>query len=168
MADKRYLTKAGFERFAAEHRQLWTVERRKVVGEVTVAAAHGDRSENAEYQYGKRRLREIDRRLQYLTKLLEEAVVVDPAEAKGADRVFFGCFVTVEDEEGETARYQLVGPDEFDAKAGRISLDSPLGKLLLGRRVGDTFVLKRPKGDVELTVLRIANEARDSAGSEPA
>lgn len=157
MSAKRYITKAGYERFAAEHQDLWNVERRRVVAEVQEAAAQGDRSENAEYIYGKRRLREIDRRLGYLTKLLEEAEVVDPSERGDASRAFFGCWVTVEDEEGEEATYQLVGPDEFDAKAGRISIDSPLGRLLLGKRLGDAVLFRRPKGEVELTVTAIAN-----------
>jgi transcription elongation factor GreB len=157
MSDKRYITRAGHERFRRELDQLWTVERRKVVAEVETAAAHGDRSENAEYQYGKRRLREIDRRVRYLSKLLEETTVVDPAERRVADKAYFGAWVTVEDEEGETATYQLVGPDEFDAAAGRISIESPLGRLLLGKRPGDTVLLRRPAGDRELTLESVAN-----------
>jgi len=152
---KRYITRAGLERFQEELRVLWNVERRRVVQEVQTAAAHGDRSENAEYIYGKKRLREIDKRVQYLTKLLDTAVMVDPAERRATDRVFFGSQVTVEDEEGERATYQLVGPDEFDAKAGRISIESPLGKSLLGKRLDDTVVVRRPKGDVELVIVEI-------------
>lgn len=155
MADKRYITRTGADRFAKELNELWTVERRRVVAEVQTAAAHGDRSENAEYIYGKKRLREIDRRVAYLTKLLDEAVVVDPREKAGSDRVYFGAVVTVEDEDGEEAAYQLVGHDEFDAKEGRVSIDSPLGKVLLGKRVGDTVLFRRPKGDVELTVTGV-------------
>jgi len=157
MADKRYITKDGHERFRRELDLLWTVERRKVVSEVETAAAHGDRSENAEYQYGKRRLREIDRRVRYLTKLLEETTVVDPSERKVADKAYFGCWVTIEDEDGEEVTYQLVGHDEFDAGNKRISIDSPLGKLLLGKRPGDAVLLRRPAGEVELTLVAVAN-----------
>lgn len=152
---KRYITRQGFERFQEELKQLWNVERRRVVLEVQVAAAHGDRSENAEYIYGKRRLREIDKRVQYLTKLLDTAIMVDPAERKASDKVYFGCHVTVEDEEGERTTYQLVGHDEFDAKEGRISIESPLGKALLGKRLDETVLLKRPKGEIELTIVEI-------------
>lgn len=159
MADKRYLTKDGAARFQEELRVLWNVERRRVVAEVEAAAAHGDRSENAEYQYGKRRLREIDRRVRYLTKLLEESVVVDPAEREGSDRVFFGAWVTVEDEDGEQATYQLVGSDEYDPKAARISLESPLGRSLLGKRVDDAVLVRRPKGDAELTIVEVRYRA---------
>ncbi len=154
-ANRRYITREGFERFQEELRQLWNVERRKVVAEVQAAAAQGDRSENAEYIYGKRRLREIDRRVHYLTKLLEEAVMVDPAERRNAERVYFGCTVTVEDEDGERTTYQLVGPDEFDAKSGRISIESPLGKALLGKGLDDAVLVRRPKGEIELTVVEI-------------
>jgi transcription elongation factor GreB len=153
---KRYITRQGFERFQEELKHLWNVERRKVVQEVQVAAAHGDRSENAEYIYGKRRLREIDRRVQYLTKLLDTAIMVDPAERRTSDRVYFGCHVTVEDEDGEQTTYQIVGHDEFDAKEGRISMDSPLGKTLMGKRLDDTVVLRRPKGEIELTIVEIS------------
>jgi transcription elongation factor GreB len=152
---RRYITKDGFERFQKERAQLWNVERRKVVAEVTVAAAHGDRSENAEYIYGKRRLREIDRRLQYLDKLLDDAITVDPTERRTADKAYFGCYVTVEDDEGETTTYQLVGPDEFDAKAGKISIESPLGKALLGKPLDATVTVQRPKGAIDLTITEI-------------
>jgi len=155
---KRYITRAGAERLRAEHQQLWNVERRRVVQEVQAAAAQGDRSENAEYIYGKKRLREIDKRLEFLEKTLAGATVVEP-EARDTDRVFFGAFVTVEDEDGARTRYQLVGPDEFDAAAGRISIESPLGRALLGRRTGDTVSVRRPRGDVELTVAEVRYEA---------
>lgn len=161
MADKRYITRDGFDRFQRELDQLWNVERRKVVAEVATAAAHGDRSENAEYIYGKRRLREIDRRVHYLQTLLETAVVVDPAEKRAAGKALFGSWVTVEDEEGEMTSYQLVGPDEFDAAARRISIDSPLGKALLGKKVDDTVTVRRPKGDAEFTLVAIGDQAPD-------
>ncbi len=152
---RRYITREGFERFQEELRELWSVERRKVVAEVQAAAAQGDRSENAEYIYGKKRLREIDRRVEYLTKLLDTVVMVDPAERRAPGRAFFGCHVTVEDEEGARATYQLVGADESDASARRISIASPLGKALLGKNLDDTVSVQLPKGRVELTIVEI-------------
>jgi transcription elongation factor GreB len=152
---KRYITRGGYERFQEELRLLWTVERRKVVLEVQTAAAQGDRSENAEYIYGKRRLREIDRRVRYLTKLLDDAIVVDPTERKLSERVYFGSTVTVEDDDGARATYQIVGVDEFDAKAGRISMDSPLGRSLMGKRLDDVVTVRRPKGDAEVTIVEV-------------
>jgi transcription elongation factor GreB len=151
-----YVTLQGAERLQAELRHLLHVERPKVTAEVSVAAAHGDRSENAEYIYGKKRLREIDRRLQFLKKRLEISTVVDPKEQKDASRVFFGATVTLENEEdGLQTTYQIVGPDETDTKGGRISIDSPIGRGLLGRHKGETVNVHRPKGDVELTVVAI-------------
>lgn len=122
--------------------------------EVSDAAAQGDRSENAEYIYGKKRLREIDRRIRFLSKRLDELTVVPPrAENDGV--VYFGAWVRLEDEAGDEVVYQLVGPDEFDVKTGRISVDSPVGKALLRRREGDEVVVRRPRGDLALTVLEV-------------
>ncbi len=122
--------------------------------EVSDAAAQGDRSENAEYIYGKKRLREIDRRIRFLSKRLDELTVVPPrAESDGV--VYFGAWVRLEDEAGDEVVYQLVGPDEFDVKTGRISVDSPVGKALLRRREGDEVVVRRPRGDLALTVLEV-------------
>lgn len=160
---KRYITRAGFERFQKELESLWHQERRKVVKEVQTAAAHGDRSENAEYQYGKKRLREIDSRVRYLQKLLGDATVVEPLERLDAQKAYFGCWVTVEDEDGEQTSYQLVGRDEFDAAERRISTDSPLGRALLGRRVDDSVVVRRPKGEVELVIVAVGPQAPEEA-----
>ena len=154
MAAPNYITPGGVARLQAELRNLIKVERPKTVDEVSVAAAHGDRSENAEYKYGKLRLKEIDRRIRFLTKRLDRAVVVDPAEQKG-DRVFFGATVEVEDEHGERKIYTLVGEDESEPKQGRISWRSPLGRALLERKVGDFVELKRPAGEIELEILAI-------------
>jgi transcription elongation factor GreB len=152
-----YITTAGADRLRAELKQLLHTERPKVTAEVTAAAAQGDRSENAEYIYGKKRLREIDRRLRFLTKRLEHATVVDPLAQKDTSKVFFGATVTLENEEdGVETTWQLVGPDEIDTKAGRISVDSPVGRALLGRKKGDSVTVVRPRGEVELTVLAIA------------
>src|SRR5580704_8962334 len=135
------------------------MERRKVVGEVAEAAAQGDRSENAEYIYGKKRLREIDRRIHFLTRRLDAAVLVAPDEARPKGRVFFGATVEIEDEEGARTRYQIVGEDEIDLTRGRVSWRSPIGKSLLKKEAGDTVILRRPSGEVELTILEVTYTA---------
>ena len=152
---KQYITRAGAERLHQELLHLLKVERPKVTAEVSAAAALGDRSENAEYIYGKKRLREIDRRIRFLTKRLDTCTVVDPKEQKDQDRIYFGATVTLEDEDGQVSTYQIVGPDEIDARGGRISMDSPIGRALIGKRAGDTIEVMRPKGEIELTVVRI-------------
>ena len=158
----RYITAEGFRRLERELEALWRVERPRVTREVAAAAALGDRSENAEYLYGKRRLREIDRRIRFLSKRLDELRVVEPDPAR-AGRAYFGARVTVEDDEGKRASYRIVGPDESDPGAGRISLESPLGRALLGREEGDEVVVERPRGRVTLAVLsvRYDEEPRD-------
>jgi transcription elongation factor GreB len=148
----RYITPEGFRRIAAEHERIWTVDRPRIVAEVEAAAALGDRSENAEYLYGKRKLRELDRRLRFLSERMDALTVVDP-KPHPARRAFFGAWVTVEDEAGEERTYRLVGPDEFDVSRGFISVDAPLGRALLGRSAGDTVVVQRPAGAAELTVV---------------
>ena len=138
----------------AELDQLWTVERPRVTQEVADAAAQGDRSENAEYIYGKRRLREIDRRVRFLSKRLDEITVVTepPSDPK---RVFFGAYVTVEDGDGAEKTYRIVGADESDVDRGFISIDSPVARALLGKREGDELVVRVPKGDVEYTITAV-------------
>jgi len=133
---------------------LWKVERPRVTREVSDAAALGDRSENAEYIYGKKRLREIDRRLRFLSKRMDVLQIIKPAPEQDG-RVFFGAKVTVEDEEGEESRYQIVGPDEYDLKNGWISVDSPMAKALLGKAEGDEARVQRPKGSAMVTILEI-------------
>jgi transcription elongation factor GreB len=149
------ITAAGYRRLQQEAEQLWTVERPKLVRSVAAAAAEGDRSENAEYIYGKRKLAEIDRRLAYLGKRLEVLKVVERPEANDG-RVYFGAFVTIEDEEGNTQRYQLVGSDETDAAQKRISIESPLAQALLRRRAGDSVTVQRPKGEIEYEVIDVS------------
>src|SRR5689334_18059577 len=139
----RYITPEGYERMAAEHDRIWTVLRPRIVAEVEAAAALGDRSENAEYIYGKRKLRELDRRLRFLSERMDALTVVDPRPNAGG-RAFFGAWVTVEHEDGEERTYRLVGPDEFDVARGLISVDAPLGRALLGKREGDVVVVQRP------------------------
>lgn len=150
-----YITAEGAKKLRAELDHLWTVERPRVTQEVADAAAQGDRSENAEYIYGKRRLREIDRRLRFLGKRLDEITVVGEAPTDRS-RVFFGAWVTVEDEEGQTARYRIVGADEIDTDGGLISIDSPVARALLGKREGDEVLVRRPKGDATMTIVEVA------------
>ena len=157
MAQKKYITRTGFETLREEFRRLLHEERPRVTREVTVAAAHGDRSENYEYKLGKRKLREIDARLHRLQKQLENYEVIDPATRPRTNRAFFGATVTVEDEDGKTTRYQIVGGDELDDALGpgRISYEAPLGKALLGKQEGDTVRVQRPAGTVEFTVVKV-------------
>ena len=152
---KRYITRAGAERLHAELIRLLHVERPRVTAEVSAAAAQGDRSENAEYTYGKKRLREIDRRLRFLQRRLDTVTVVDPSEQQERDRVFFGATVTLEDEDGRRSTYQVVGPDEIDAKGGRVSVDSPVGRALIGKGRGDTVTVLRPRGETDLEIVDI-------------
>jgi transcription elongation factor GreB len=153
-----YITAEGAKKLRAELDELWTVERPRVTQQVADAAAMGDRSENAEYIYGKRRLREIDRRVRFLSKRLEEIRVVSepPTDPK---RVFFGAWVTIEDDDGTQKTYRIVGADESDLERGYISIDSPVARGLLGKRDGDTFTVRVPKGDVEYTIVRVKYES---------
>jgi transcription elongation factor GreB len=155
----RYITAEGAEKLRAELQQLWTVERPKVTQQVSDAAALGDRSENADYIYGKRRLREIDRRLEFLSKRLDTVEVVTGAPVDG-QRVAFGAWVEVEDDDGDTAEYRIVGADELDLKRGWISIDSPVARALVGKRLGDDVVVHRPKGETTLTITGVRYVAR--------
>ena len=130
----RYITPAGHARLRAELEQLWRVERPQVTAAVSAAAAQGDRSENAEYTYGKRRLREIDSRVRFLRQRLDGMVVVEqpPSDSR---RVFFGAWVELEDAQGNLQRHRIVGPDEFDQAEGYISMDAPLAKALMGKEL---------------------------------
>ncbi len=164
-----YITPEGYERLQRELDELWRVERPKVTEAVSKAAALGDRSENADYIYGKKRLREIDSRLRFLQKRIDALEVVDQAPER-EDRVFFGAWVTVEDESGDERTYRVVGPDEFDPKRGWISMDSPLGRALLGKEEGDEFRFRRPRGEATLAVVairydRAEPDARERDGS---
>lgn len=151
------MTREGARKLQSEMVELRTKQRPKIVREVSEAAAQGDRSENAEYIYGKKKLREIDRRLHFLVKRLESATVVAPSELPEGDRdrVFFGATVGVEDEDGKAATYQIVGEDEIDLTRGRISYKSPLARALLKRREGERVLLRKPSGEVELTIVSI-------------
>jgi transcription elongation factor GreB len=149
-----YLTPDGAKKLADELKQLTAIERPRVVQEVSDAAALGDRSENAEYIYGKRRLREIDRRIRFITKRLDGAEVVRREEV-ATDVVRFGALVEVVDENGKRSAYTIVGPDEADPSAGRISFQSPLGQSLMKRKVGDTVLVRRPAGELEVEIRSI-------------
>lgn len=153
-----YITPEGFRRLQEEAERLWRVERPRVTQQVAEAAALGDRSENAEYIYGKKRLREIDGRLRFLQKKLDTLTVVsDPPQRR--DRVYFGAYVTVEEESGERAEYRLVGPDESDPAQGLLSIESPLGRALMGRGAGEEVTVRRPRGEAALVIAAIRYEA---------
>ncbi|MCL2626157.1 MAG: transcription elongation factor GreB [Cystobacterineae bacterium] len=153
---KIYISPGGFAALKEEYRQLLHIQRPQVTREVSEAAAQGDRSENAEYIYGKRRLAEIDRRLRFLGKRLEAFEVIDAALTQDKTRIFFGATVLAENlETGETHSFELLGPDEADAKLGRISIGSPVGRALLSKGVGDVLRVVIPKGELELCILSI-------------
>lgn len=138
-----------------ELQNLWTVERPRVTEEVFEAALLGDRSENGGYIYGKKRLREIDGRIRWLSQRLDNCTVVRELP-EDQSRVRFGAWIHVENEDGKESVYRLVGPDEFDIKRGFISIESPIGRALMGKQVDDDIIVKRPKGDMELTILDVA------------
>ncbi len=155
-----YMTPAGHEALRAELRKLWDEERPKVVEVVSWAAGLGDRSENADYQYGKRRLRQIDSRVRFLRKRLERVQVVDPAAQSRRDQVFFGATVTyARASDDAEVTITIVGVDEADSAAGRISWVAPIARALLGARVGDTRKLRTPAGAEEIEVVSIAYPA---------
>ncbi len=155
------ITPEGARKLQVELEKLWNVERPRVTQEVSDAAAQGDRSENAEYIYGKKRLREIDRRVRFLRKRLEEISVVRPGDVADPDRIFFGAWVTLEDESGEKHRYRLVGPDEFDVERGLVSVVSPMGRVLLGKKEGDEVTVQRPAGPATYVVTGISYESEE-------
>ena len=152
---KNYITVHGYQRLRAELMHLIDEERPKVVEVVSWAASNGDRSENGDYIYGKKRLREIDRRIHFLQRRLDTLTVVVPSEQPDRSRVYFGATVTLQNEDGEELIYQVVGADEIDAKGGLISVDSPIGRALLGKGRGDVISVQRPRGLVELEILDI-------------
>jgi len=148
---KNYITPAGFQRLKDE----------ALVKVVAWAASNGDRSENADYIYGKRRLREIDRRIRFLTKRMDSAEVIDPTAREATDQVFFGATVTVADEAGTEATYSIVGIDETDVTRGRLSWISPLARALLKRREGDEITFRAPGGDQVLEIVNVEYKALD-------
>jgi transcription elongation factor GreB len=149
-----YITPEGYRRLEEEADRLWNVERPKLARAVAEAAAEGDRSENAEYIYGKKKLAEMDRRLAFLGKRLDVLTIVDQRPGDEA-RVFFGAWVTLEDEDGAEVTYRIVGPDESDADRGYISVESPVAKAILKKEEGDEVTVRRPKGDKTFEVVRV-------------
>ncbi len=154
-AEKNYITPAGFRALQAEFEHLRNHKRREVVVKLAEAAAEGDRSENAEYIYRKKQLREIDRRIRFLMKRMSLAEVIDPTQHRSQKRVCFGAVVSLENEDGKTMRYQIVGVDESEPRQGRISWRSPVGRALIGKAVDDTVSVRWHAGERELTVLGI-------------
>src|SRR6185369_15104744 len=157
MADSRprYITPEGFARIRAEYDDLFGVERPKIVEVVSWAASLGDRTENADYLYGKKRLREIDRRLSYLAKIMKQAKVVDPSTQEARDQVRFGATVELADEDDNRRTLTIVGDDEADASSGRIGWSAPLARALIGARVGDERIVRLPVGEKSYEVMSI-------------
>lgn len=159
---KNYITPGGHRRLVEEFERLWKTERPELVKIIAWAASNGDRSENGDYIYGKKRLREIDRRIRFLSKRLEFSEVIDPAQRDDCEQVFFGATVTVCGQGGAEHTYSIVGLDEVDVGRGRISWISPLAKALLKAREGDVVMLRTPGGTEELEVVDIRYVALDA------
>jgi transcription elongation factor GreB len=156
-AGSKFITVEGARRLRDELDDLWRVQRPRVTQAVAEAAAQGDRSENAEYTYGKRQLREIDRRVRFLRKRLDGMVIVDRPPADRS-RVYFGAWVALEDESGDSVEYRIVGPDEIDPSRGHVSMDSPLGRALLRRGLDEEITLEVPGGTRTLVIVAIRYE----------
>ena len=155
MTNKVYVTPEGARRLRDELNQLWRVTRPAVTKNVSDAAALGDRSENADYIYGKKRLREIDKRIRYLTKRLDNLEIVDRTP-EATDTIYFGAWVRVEDEDGKISELRIVGSDEFDPALGWISLDSPMAKSLLGKKKDTSVLVNLPAGQSELFIVDVS------------
>jgi transcription elongation factor GreB len=158
-----YITPEGASRLREELDYLWRVKRPQVTQAVSEAAAQGDRSENAEYIYGKKQLREIDRRIRFLQKRLDALVIVDRAPTD-TSRIYFGAWVRLETDRGESVEYRIVGPDEFDLEKGLISIDSPLARALLKKTTDDEVTLALPRGQTLYTVLEVRYSPFDGVG----
>ena len=151
----RYITPEGLERIRAEYDELFGIERPKIVEVVSWAASLGDRSENADYLYGKKRLREIDRRITHLSRIMKAAKVVDPASQPSRDQVRFGATVELADEDDNRRTLTIVGDDEADASSGRIGWSAPLARALIGAKVGDERIVRLPAGEKSYEVMSI-------------
>jgi transcription elongation factor GreB len=154
-APARFITPDGFARIRAEYEQLFAIERPKLVETISWAAANGDRSENGDYIYGRKRLREIDRRISHLSRILKKAKVVDPAAQPARDEVRFGATVELADEDDNRRTLTIVGDDEADAAAGRVGWGAPLARALIGARIGDERVVRLPAGEKSYEVMGI-------------
>jgi transcription elongation factor GreB len=163
MADSppRFMTPEGFARIRCEYDELFSVERPKVVETVSWAASLGDRSENADYIYGKRRLREIDRRLAYLAKVMKQAKVVDPAKQEARDQIRFGATVELADKNDDRRTLTIVGDEEADAAVGRIGWSAPLTRALIGAKVGEERIVRLPSGEKSYEVMEISYPKSD-------
>jgi transcription elongation factor GreB len=161
----RFITPQGFARIRAEYDELFAVERPKIVETVSWAASLGDRSENADYLYGKRRLREIDRRLAHLARIMKAAKVVDPAEQPTRDQVRFGATVELADEEDNRRTITIVGDDEADASKGLVGWNAPLARALIGARIGDERVVRLPAGERGYEIIAIRYPPHQSRSS---
>ena len=149
-----YITRQGEQALRDELHQLWKVERPQVTHVVHEAAKNGDRSENGDYIYGKRRLREIDSRVRFLNKRLDELTIVDRPPSD-ISKIYFGAHVDLEDEVGDEYHFRIVGPDEFDLAAGKLSMDSPMARALLGKSVDDEITVHSPSGDTRYVILAV-------------
>ena len=152
----RFITPQGFARIRAEYEQLFSNDRPSLVETISWAAANGDRSENGDYIYGRKRLREIDRRLGYLSKVMKSAKVVDPATQTQRDTVRFGATVELADEQDERRTITLVGEDEADASSGNVSWAAPMARALVGGRIGDERIVRLPAGEKSYEIMKIS------------
>lgn len=160
-SEKHYITPMGARNLKAELDQLWRVKRPEVTRNVAAAAALGDRSENADYIYGKKLLREIDSRVRFLRKRIDNLEIV-VSKPDNQEKVYFGAWITLEDDEGNISTLRIVGADEIDLKKSWISLNSPVAKSLLGKNKGDYVILERPKGQTESCIIEISYQEIDS------
>ncbi len=152
---KNYITPAGFGALKNEYDQLFAVERPKIVETISWAAGNGDRSENGDYLYGKKRLREIDKRMRWLSRRMKAAVVVDPLAQPNKDQVFFGATVTYADDDDNQRCITIVGQDEMDASSGKVSWISPIARALMKARLGDIVTVQTPRGPQTLEIIKI-------------
>lgn len=157
MADQppRFITPQGFARIREEYEELFSTERPKLVETIAWAAANGDRSENGDYIYGRKRLREIDRRLSHLSRVMKAAKIVDPASQQSRDQVRFGATVELADEDDNRRMLTIVGDDEADASAGRIGWSAPLARAIIGARTGDERIVRLPSGEKSYEIMAI-------------
>lgn len=151
----RFITPQGFARIREEYEELFSTERPKLVETIAWAAANGDRSENGDYIYGRKRLREIDRRLSHLSRIMKAAKIVDPASQQSRDQVRFGATVELADEDDNRRMLTIVGDDEADASAGRIGWSAPLARALIGGRTGDERIVRLPSGEKSYEIMAI-------------
>ena len=163
MADQspRFITPEGFVRVRAEYDELFAIERPKLVETIAWAAANGDRSENGDYIYGRKRLREVDRRISHLSRVMKAAKVVDPSTQPSRDQVRFGATVQLADEDDKRRTLTIVGDDETDAGAGRIGWSAPLARALIGAKVGDERIARLPSGEKSYEIMEIRYPRRD-------